>query len=233
MTSPRKRRKITPPADAAVAYLRVSTAEQAEHGVGLDIQREAVQQYAARKGLRIVATFTDEGISGAKGMEERPGLAAAVEAVESGTAAALITAKMDRLSRSLVDTAVLINRAEAAGWALIFVDVDIDMTTPAGKFAAHAMAAGNELVRGLIAERTKAALALKKQQGIRLGRPSVMPFEVTARIVAEREEGRTLQSIADGLNSDGIPTARGGACWRPSSVRAVLAGQDAAAVRAG
>lgn len=223
-------RRTAAPANTAVAYVRVSTADQAEHGVGLDVQRNAIAEYAKRHGLTIVAELADEGISGSKGIDQRPGLAAAVEAVETGKAAALIVAKMDRLSRSLVDTATLINRAERAGWALVFVDVDLNMSTPAGKFAAHAMAAGNELVRGLIAERTRAALAVKKAQGVRLGRPSAVPAEVTARIVAERAAGKTLQAIADALNSEGIATARGGSMWRPSSVKAVVVSQDAAAL---
>lgn len=230
MTTPRRRR-IAAPASTAVAYLRVSTADQAEHGVGLDVQRQAIADYAARHRLTLVDEKRDEGVSGAKGLDERPGLAAAVAAVEAGTAAGLIVAKMDRLSRSLVDTATLINRAEAAGWSLIFVDVDLNMSTPAGKFAAHAMAAGNELVRGLIAERTKAALAVKKAQGVRLGRPSEIPAEVLRRIVDERADGATLQAIADGLHRDGIATARGGAKWYPATIKAALGSQDAATAR--
>jgi DNA invertase Pin-like site-specific DNA recombinase len=229
MSTPRRR---TAPANTAVAYLRVSTQDQAEHGVGLDVQRQAIAAYATGKCIAVVAEMADEGISGSKGIDARPGLAAAVAAVESGKASSLIVAKMDRLSRSLVDTAQLINQAERNGWSLVFVDVDLNMATPAGKFAAHAMAAGNELVRGLIAERTKAALAIRKAQGVRLGRPSTLPAEVVARIVAAKAAGLSLRAIAAALTADGIATAQGGAKWHASTIKAVIEGQDAAKVNA-
>ena len=115
---------------------------------------------------------------------------------------------------------------------VVFVDVDLNMATPAGKFAAHAMAAGNELVRGLIAERTKAALAIRKAQGVRLGRPSTLPAEVVARIVAAKAAGLSLRAIAAALTADGIATAQGGAKWHASTIKAVIEGQDAAKVNA-
>jgi len=65
---------------------------------------------------------------------------------------------------------------------------------------------------------------------VRLGRPSVLPSEVAARIVSERAEGSALRVIAEGLTGDGVPTARGKAMWSTSSVQAGLAGQDAAAL---
>jgi Recombinase len=85
--------------------------------------------------------------------------------------------------------------------------------------------------RRLIAERTKdvrhrfqgAALAVKKAQGVRLGRPASIPEELAKRIVSMRERGLTLQAICDALNAERIPTPRGGAFWRPTSLRAVLA----------
>ncbi|MCE5291413.1 MAG: recombinase family protein [Nocardiaceae bacterium] len=227
----RPHRIRTAPSGTAVAYVRVSTADQAENGVGLDVQRVAIAEYAQRHGLTVVAEYADEGISGSKGIDQRPGLAAAVEAVENGSAAALIVAKMDRLSRSLVDTATLIQRAECNRWALVMVDFDIDMRTPAGEFSAHVLAASNHMVRRLIAERTRAALAVKKAQGVRLGRPSTIPTGVTARIVADRKSGMTLQAISDALNDECVPTARGGSMWRPSTVKAVLISQDAAKIR--
>ncbi len=75
----------------------------------------------------------------------------------------------------------------------------------------------------LIGERTRAALDAKRAKGIRLGRPVTLPAEVRERIAAERALGTTMRSIADGLNADGIPTARGGSDWRSGTVDAVLA----------
>ncbi|MHB1987237.1 MAG: recombinase family protein [Acidimicrobiales bacterium] len=67
-----------------------------------------------------------------------------------------------------------------------------------------------ELERRLIGERTKAALAVKKAQGMRLGRPRTVPHEVVQRITAEREAGLSWQAISDCLNKDGVPRCHGG-----------------------
>lgn len=84
------------------------------------------------------------------------------------------------------------------------------------------MGAFSELERDLISTRTREALAARRAAGVRLGRPIVLPDDVRLRIAQQRAAGSTLQSIADGLNSDGVPTARGGSVWRPSQVRGVL-----------
>lgn len=76
--------------------------------------------------------------------------------------------------------------------------------------------------RRLISQRTKDALAIRRAQGKRLGRDRVIPREVFGRIRAERTAGATLQSIADGLNGDGVPTTRGGRTWYASTVRRVV-----------
>jgi hypothetical protein len=71
------------------------------------------------------------------------------------------------------------------------------------------------------------ALAVKRAQGVRLGRPSTLPSEIVARIVAERDAGSSLRAIADGLTRDGVATAQGGRAWYASTVRKVLASQQA------
>jgi hypothetical protein len=75
--------------------------------------------------------------------------------------------------------------------------------------------------RRLIGERTKAALAVKQAQGVRLGRPRSLPDEVVERIVTARNHGKTWKAIADELNDDGIPTAQGGKAWYRATVRLV------------
>jgi len=109
----------------------------------------------------------DEGISGGKGVEHRPGLAAAVDAVESGQAGALIAAKLDRISRSVLDTASLMEQARHAGWELVTCDLAIDTSTPAGEATASMMAVFSQLERRLISQRTREALAVRKSQGVR------------------------------------------------------------------
>jgi DNA invertase Pin-like site-specific DNA recombinase len=136
-----------------------------------------------------------------------------------------MVAKQDRLTRSLIDFARLMTDSVRQGWSVVCLDLDVDTTTPAGEFMANVMASANQFERRLIGQRTKDALAVKRAQGVRLGRPRLMPEELRARIVAEREAGASFASIAEGLNRDGIPTAQGGAQWWPATVRYVTAGR--------
>lgn len=233
MTAPvsrRRRRTVTAPANTVMAYLRVSTNEQAASGLGLEAQRAAIAAYAAHKGLTIVAEYADEGIS-AKTISARPGALAALEAVRSGQAAGLLSAKMDRLSRSVLDGAGLLEQAAREGWSLHFADIDLDTSTPAGEMTANIMIAASQYERRLISQRTRDALAAKRARGERLGAAPSLPVEVTRRIVAERAEGRTYQAIADGLIADGIPTARGKAKWYPATIKAVETSDNAASFR--
>lgn len=229
MTTPRTRRRRTAPPGTVVAYLRCSTDEQAVSGLGLEAQRQTIADYAARKGLTIVDEFIDPGISG-KTLKDRPGALAALEAVRTRQAAGLLTAKMDRLSRSVPDGARLMEEARDDGWALHFADLDIDTSTPAGEMAANVIISASQYERRLISQRTRDALAAKRARGVRLGRPSKTPEAVTRRVVDARARGMTLQAIADGLTADGVPTVRGAAVWRTSTVQAVLASQDAAKI---
>ena len=230
MTAPRRRTRIAPEG-TVVAYVRVSTDEQAASGAGLDAQRIAIEAEAQRRGWTVLGWHADEGISGGKGVEHRPGLAAAIEAVESGRAAGLLAAKLDRVSRSVLDTASLMEQARRAGWELVTCDLAIDTSTPAGEATASMMAVFSQLERRLISQRTREALAVKKAQGVRLGRPSALPREVVARIVAAKAGGASLRTIAAELTTDVVPTAQGGAKWHASTVKAVLDGQDAARMR--
>jgi DNA invertase Pin-like site-specific DNA recombinase len=104
---------------------------------------------------------------------------------------------------------------------LVALDLGLDTTTSAGRLLASVMGSVAAWEREIIAQRTKDAMAVRREQGKSVSRPSVresMP-EIVVRIRHERARGATLQKIADGLNADEIPTARGGALWRPSSVR--------------
>ena len=85
---------------------------------------------------------------------------------------------------------------------------------------------GARFERDRISERTREALAVKRAQGVRLGRPSTLSLEVVTRIVVEREAGSSLRAIADRLTVDGMPTAQGGQAWYASTVRKVLASQQ-------
>ncbi|WP_222864493.1 recombinase family protein [Micromonospora sp. WP24] len=215
----------TAPADTVVAYLRVSTDEQAESGAGLMAQRTTIEAEADRRGWIIVAWKEDKGASG-KSLGGRPALAEALELVESHQATTLVVAKLDRLSRSLVDFAGVMDRARAKRWNLIALDLGIDLTTPAGEFLASVMASAAQWERRIIGQRTREGLAAKKAAGVRLGRPVALPDEVRSRIRDEASNGASLAAIARGLNAGAVPTAQGGKKWYPSTVKAVLSSQD-------
>jgi len=228
MTTPRtRRRRIDAPADTAVGYLRVSTDEQVVSGLGLEAQRTAITARALALGLRIIAWFTDEGISGTVAPLDRPGLRAALEAIRAGQAGRLMVAKLDRLGRDTLDVLTLDRDAEREGWGITFCDLDIDTATPHGRLMLTQFAGFARFERDLIAQRTRDALAVKKAQGVRLGRPQDLPDDIVRRVLRERADGRTLQAIADGLIADGVPTARGGR-WQAGTVRHVLNSQRAA-----
>lgn len=205
----------------AVGYLRVSTAEQAESGAGLDAQKATIESDAARRSWELVAVEVDAGAS-AKTLNGRPALDAALRAVESGAADVLVVAKLDRLSRSVADFAALLDRAQREGWGLVALDLGVDTTTPAGELVANVMAAVAQWERRTIGMRTKESLAAKKAAGVRLGRPPVLPQEVVMRVEHCRSEGMKLREIAADLNTAGVPTARGVGPWGVSSVAAVL-----------
>lgn len=207
-------------ATTAILYLRVSTEEQAMSGLGLADQRANLTAEAERRGWEDVDYVTDDGYS-AKSLA-RPGITDALERLRTGNAGILVVSKLDRLSRSLLDFAGLMATAEREGWQLVVLDMAIDTTTPSGALVAHVMASFAEYERRVIGARTSSALQVLKSQGVRLGRPRVMSEEVSRRILDERAQGKTLTAIAEGLNSEGVATARGGAKWYASTVRAVL-----------
>jgi len=203
-----------------IAYTRVSTSEQADSGLGLEAQRTQIAAEAERKGWTVVEWIEDAGIS-AKSLD-RPGMARALELLDGGAAGALIVAKLDRATRSTMDAAVLLERCSREGWALVALDLGLDMTTPTGELIASVMAAVAQWERRAIGQRTKDALAAKKAAGVRLGRPLTLPGDVRDRILTAYQAGSGWSAIARQLNEEEIPTAHGGAKWHPSTVRAVV-----------
>ncbi len=154
----RRARKVAAPADTVVVYLRVSTSEQATSSLRIETQSETARAYAERKGLTIVEEFRDEGIS-AKALSGRPGALAALAAVRDRTVAGILVAKMDRLSRSVLDGAGLMEAAQREGGALHFADLDIDTSTLAGAMAANIIISGSQYERRLISQRTSSRVA--------------------------------------------------------------------------
>jgi DNA invertase Pin-like site-specific DNA recombinase len=197
----------------------VSTEEQGRSGAGLAAQREAILRECERRGWRLVDVIQDEGYS-AKDLR-RPGIKIALEELKRGRADALVVAKLDRLSRSMIDFTALMATAQKQGWALVALDCAIDTSTPVGEVVANVVATFAQFERRLIGQRTREALEQKRRQGVRLGRPPALPARVRTRIRRRHKSGMSFATIADELNRDGVPTAHGGERWWPSSVRAV------------
>lgn len=236
-------RKQTPaaPATQAALYLRVSTAEQANTGYGLDVQRERTTAQALVKGWTVYAEYLDAGVSGTLGMDERDGLKAMLEAAEAGAFQAVIVLALDRLARKTVIALAIIERLTAAGVAVVSCKEALDTSTAQGQFVLTMFSAIAQLERDVIAERTTAGRnkrgELDGEKGGRVPFGYVRTFEekisvdpeaaaVVRRIFAERRAGASLRGIAAGLNVDGIRTARGHT-WHASSVREVLLNEAA------
>ncbi len=133
----------------------------------------------------------------------------------------LVASKIDRLSRSLLDFVTLTERAKHEGWGVVALDVGVDTTTPTGRMQTNLLAVFGEFERDMISARTRDALRVKREQGVRLGRPRTVSDKTVSRILTLREAGDSYAAIAEALNGSGTPTAQGGRQWWPATVRAV------------
>jgi DNA invertase Pin-like site-specific DNA recombinase len=202
-----------------VGYCRVSRDEQERSGLGLEAQRQAIVAEVERRGWQLVE-LVEEVASGGK--TDRPGLAHAVSLVERGQASGLIVSKLDRLSRSVVHFAGLLERFRAAGWGLVVLDLGVDTTTIAGEAMANVMATFAQMERRRIGERTREALDAARKRGVKLGRPRELDETTRQRIIAMRRQGMSYRAIASTLEQDGTPTARQGSRWHPETIRAIV-----------
>lgn len=207
------------PKPLALAYIRVSTTEQAEHGASLDAQRATLEAEAEKRGWD-VEVVADEGFS-AKSLK-RPGLLSALERLDAGKADFLLAIRLDRVSRSVSDFAGLLDRASKQGWGLTLLSPNIDTSDPAGRFTANVLASAAQYERELIGVRTREGMAQRRAEGVRLGRPRNMSSQVVERIVAARRDGLSMRRIAEVLNEESVPTAQGGSRWYASTIKAVL-----------
>lgn len=200
-------------------YERVSTDEQAISRNGLEAQRETIDQQAARRSWT-VEHFADEGVSG---KAIGPKLSEVLQLLASGQGDGLVVAKLDRLSRSIVNASNIIESAQAQGWSLVILDLGVDLTTAAGRMMAMNLVNFAQYERELISERTKAALAAKKRRGERIGRPRAATASVVRRIVKQRNAGLTYDAIASALMAEKVLSPLGKPTWQPSTVRRIYA----------
>ena len=218
-----------------IAYYRVSTGKQGKSGLGIEAQRAAVASYLNGGDWLIVSEFT-EVESGKR--SDRPALEQALAAARLHRAS-LVVSKVDRLTRSVAFLSKLLE----AGVDVRFADLPaIEGAT--GRFLLQQMVAVAELEAGMISARTKAALAAGKRRGKVLGgnrgvTPSHKMQEASRKALQARSDGRaadiaptiralqaagamSLRAIAEGLNEQGIPTARGQGKWSAVQVQRVL-----------
>lgn len=221
----------------AVAYLRVSTAEQANEGCSLNAQLERVKAYCVMTGLELVAVFREEGVSGAKPLDSRPQGRQLVESLKNGQASHLVAMKLDRLFRDAVDCLTATREWDQAGTTLHLVDMGgtcLNTGSAMGRMFLTMAAGFAELERNLISERTSAAMTHLKAEGRHVGAPGLGFEMVAGQLVANeaeqvaverakelRESFLTLREIAAQLEAEGHPTKRGGK-WAPSVVREIL-----------
>lgn len=203
-----------------VAYLRVSTQKQGYSGLGLEAQREIIQNFLYDKNP--IAEYI-EVESGRKTDKGRPKLKEALEVCRK-TGAKLIVAKLDRLARNVAFLSQLLES-----------DVDIVFCDfpQANKMVLHILAAISQYEAELVATRTKQALAAKKARGAVLGNPDHLLENLDSAIAKSVEtnkrkaeenpnnkraaamlkvlakEGKTLQEMADYLNEQGFTTSKG------------------------
>lgn len=205
-----------------IGYVRVSTNKQE---VGPEVQIGALEAEATRNGWDL--TIRREDAASAKSLQRRPVLGAALDDLRTGRFDALAVSKLDRLSRSVADFSAILELADRQRWAVIALDLRVDTTTVTGRAMAQVTCTFAEMERRRIGERTREGMArIKATTGKHMGRPSTLATDVVRRVIAARKEGRTLQGIADDLNSSGIATATGRS-WTPSTVRAVVTSETA------
>lgn len=152
----------------AALYLRVST-----DGQTTENQRLALEAVAEQRGWSVARVYDDNGISGAKGRDKRPGLDALLKDATRGRFDVVMVWALDRLGRSLADLIGVLRELEGSHVDLFLHQQAIDTTTPAGRMFFHVTGAFAEFEREMIRSRVNAGLERAKAKGVRLGRPTI------------------------------------------------------------
>jgi DNA invertase Pin-like site-specific DNA recombinase len=224
-----------------VAYLRVSTDRQAEEGLGLEVQEQAIRSWARTYDHRVVLWARDEGVSGSSGLDTREGLADALDALKSHQAGALVVYRLDRLARDLVLQEQLLADVRRMG-ADVFSTSNAeasyltdDPDDPSRKLIRQVLGAVNEYERAMIALRLRSGRRKKHDNGgYAYGSPPYGWRAVGRELVEDPEEqvalarmrelraaGASYRDIAVALTSEGYRPKRG-TVWYPMTVRQIL-----------
>lgn len=222
----------------AIGYIRVSTEDQAREGVSLDNQRAKIRAYADLKDLELVEVIEDAGIS-AKNLN-RPGIKRVLELAKAGKIQAVIILKLDRMFRSTVDALETTRQFDKWGVSFHSINETLDTQSAMGKFFFTLTAALAEMERGIIGERTKAALGHLRDQGkvfsktpygYRREGDCLLPDEaeeaVILLILDLRAQGWNYSRIARELNALGYRTKCKGQYF-PQTVKNIITTRRAA-----
>lgn len=215
---------------AVVGYIRVSTKEQKESKLSIIHQEQKIRAWADSQDFKLAKIFNDEAES-AKDLD-RPAVQELLGLVDGGKVSRVIIYKLDRLTRSVRDLGNLLERFEKNNVALSSVYETLDTASAGGRLVVNVMASVAQWERETIAERTQAALDIKRQNSEKLGgicpygyrarQGTLHPFEeeqkVLKGILKARGEGRGYQDIAEALNEQGVKP-RKGAAWYAATIR--------------
>jgi len=217
-----------------IGYVRVSTDEQADHGVSLEAQEAKIRAMAVVQGAEIVDLIIDGGESG-KNLD-RPGMERLPALVEERKVDTVIIAKLDPLTRSVKDLAELLERFQRRGVSLVSVGESLDTGSAAGRLVINIMTAVSQWEREAIGERTRYAMNHKRSNGERVGNiaygyrlaadsrrlePDPAEQAVPTAIRDLRARRCTLRGIAAELNARGLRTRRKSS-WRLEHVARIV-----------
>jgi site-specific DNA recombinase len=219
----------------AVAYVRVSTEQQATEGVSLEAQQEKINAWCLLNDYQLVSVHVDAGLSG-KRADNRPELQLALDQV-TRVGGVLVVYSLSRLARSTKDTIAISERLEKAGADLVSLSEKIDTTTAAGRMVFRMLAVLAEFERDQLSERVTMAMDHKRRKSERISGRIPYGFTLAAdgvALVAEpteqntlatirqlRDTGASIRSIVAHLNNNQVPT-KGGKPWCVSTVHTLL-----------
>ena len=172
-------------------YLRVS-----RHDQDTRLQADETSTFIKNRGWKLVESYQDHGISGAK--DRRPSLDRLFADARKRKWDALIVYKADRLFRSLRHMVLTLDEFTALGIAFVSTTEPFDTSTPSGKLLLHIVSAMAEFERSLLIERVKSGVAAARRRGARLGRPKAR-LDMD-RLRELRAQGLSVRKIAQAMN---------------------------------
>lgn len=171
-------------------YTRVSTDQQTTEN-----QRRELIAVAERNGWEIVAEFCDEGISGAKGRDQRPAFDALMKAIARREIDIVASWAVDRLGRSLQDLVGFLNEINAKGVDLYLHQQALDTSTPSGRAMFGMLSVFADFEREMIRSRIMAGLARSNKKA---GRPALPPIMIE-KIQKTLAQGLSINATAKRL----------------------------------